>query len=141
MITRILIASGMVLALAACGEKPQGMGGIWAWCGAAPRGGWRRCCSRARRLPCPGARGWKSISAASRSNPSSSAPAWDSQWSSRARACWIDASPAQTTIRAGAAGTSRSVAAVTMPSVPSEPMNNCFRSQPRLSFFSGVSAE
>ena len=28
MITRILIASGMVLALAACGEKPQGMGGI-----------------------------------------------------------------------------------------------------------------
>ena len=28
-----------------------------------------------------------------------------------------------------------------MPSVPSEPISSCFRSNPRLSFFSGVSAE
>ena len=34
-----------------------------------------------------------------------------------------------------------SVAAVTMPSVPSDPISSCLRSKPRLSFFSGVSAE
>ena len=37
------------------------------------------------------------------------------------------------------AGTSRSVAAVTTPSVPSEPISNCLRSKPRLSFLSGAS--
>ncbi len=35
---------------------------------------------------------------------------------------------------------SRSVAPVTIPSVPSEPISNCLRSNPRLSFFSGVEA-
>ena len=51
-----------------------------------------------------------------------------------------EATPAQSTQRRPMAGLRRSVAAVTMPSVPSEPISNCLRSKPRLSFFSGVSA-
>ena len=74
------------------------------------------------------------------SKPSSDSPASFSLCSSNSRAAAMEPSPAHSTARSATVGTRRSVAAVTIPSVPSEPISSCLRSNPRLSFFSGTRA-
>ena len=73
------------------------------------------------------------------SKPSSARSARLCAWSNKVRAAWIDGSPTHSTARAATAGSSRNVAAVTMPRMPSEPIISCLRSKPRLSFFNGTS--